>query len=163
MNARRDLLAEYPQLTQIATPDTDASAYIPLHPGAAAFYNGTEESFLDKWGNIIFLVPMILGGLASVGAATWKFLREGEPVTRDKALDALYALGARIRASSNVAELSLDVVSSATLLLARIRRAERIERVQRLVAGDRLALAQKFPGRSAHRGKTAEDHRRRGR
>jgi ATP-dependent Clp protease ATP-binding subunit ClpA len=40
-----------------------------------------------------------------VGAAAWKFLREGEPVTRDKALDALYALGARIRASSNPAEL----------------------------------------------------------
>jgi hypothetical protein len=48
---------------------------------------------------------MILGGLASVFAAAWKFLREGEPVTRDKALDALYALGARIRASSNAAEL----------------------------------------------------------
>lgn len=105
MNARRDLLAEYPLLGQITTPDTDASAYIPLHPGAAAFYNGTQESFLDKWGNIIFLAPMIAGGLASVLAAAWKFLRADSPLTREQALDALYALGGRIRASTGLAEL----------------------------------------------------------
>jgi TRAP-type uncharacterized transport system substrate-binding protein len=105
MNARRDLLAEYPQLTQITTPDTDASAYVPLHPGAAAFYNGTQESFLDKWGNIIFLVPMIAGGLASVLAAAWKFLRAGTPLSHEQALDALYTLGRRIRASHSAAEL----------------------------------------------------------
>jgi TRAP-type uncharacterized transport system substrate-binding protein len=105
MAARRQLLPELPILGQMAAPDTDPSAYLPVHPGAAAFYNGTVESFLDQWGNIIFLVPMILGGLASVFAAAWKFLREGEPVTRDKALDALYALGPRIRVSSSAVEL----------------------------------------------------------
>jgi hypothetical protein len=105
MNARRDLLPEYPLLGQISTPDTDASAYIPLHPGAAAFYNGTQESFLDKWGNIIFLTPMILGGLASVLAAAWKFLRADRLPTREEALDALYALGRRIRVCGNIAEL----------------------------------------------------------
>ncbi len=105
MNARRDLIPEYPLLGQISTPDTDASAYIPLHPGAAAFYNGTQESFLDQWGNIIFLTPMILGGLASAVAAAWKFLQAGGPPSREEALDALYALGRRIRASSGLAEL----------------------------------------------------------
>jgi TRAP-type uncharacterized transport system substrate-binding protein len=105
MNARRDLIAEYPLLGQIATPDTDASAYIPLHPGAAAFYNGTQESFLDEWGNIIFLAPMIAGALISVLAAAWKFLRAGGPLTKEEALDALYALGRRIRVSNSQAEL----------------------------------------------------------
>jgi TRAP-type uncharacterized transport system substrate-binding protein len=105
MNARRDLIPEYPLLGQISTPDTDASAYIPLHPGAAAFYNGTQESFLDKWGNIIFLTPMILGGLASMIAAGWKFLRAGSSPSREEALDALYALGRRIRVSSSATEL----------------------------------------------------------
>ena len=66
-------------------------------PGAAAFYNGTQQSFLDKWGNAIFLTPMILGGIASVLAAAWKFLRDGEPRKEEQALDSLYALGRRIR------------------------------------------------------------------
>ena len=105
MNARRDLIPEYPLLSQISTPDTDASAYIPLHPGAAAFYNGTQESFLDKWGNIIFLTPMILGGLASALAAAWKFLRAEPLPTQEEALDALYALGRRIRICSSLTEL----------------------------------------------------------
>ena len=105
MNARRDLLTELPILAQVTAPDTDASAYLPVHPGAAAFYNGTQASFLDKWGNIIFLAPMIAGALASLLAAAWKFLRAGAPLTREEALDALYALGRRIRISNSEAEL----------------------------------------------------------
>ena len=38
-------------------------------------------------------------------AAAWKFLREGGPPTREEALDALYALGRRIRISSKLSEL----------------------------------------------------------
>ncbi|MEP6836454.1 MAG: TAXI family TRAP transporter solute-binding subunit [Bradyrhizobium sp.] len=105
MNARRDLLAEYPLFGQVTPADTDASAYIPVHPGAAAFYNGTQVSFLDKWGNIIFLAPMIAGALLSVLAAAWKFLQTGAPLSREEALDALYALGRRIRVSGGEAEL----------------------------------------------------------
>ena len=106
MNARRDLLGELPILAQITAPSTDADAYLPVHPGAAAFYNGTQESFLDKWGNIIFLAPMIVGALVSVLAAAWKFLRAGDARDAEQALDALYALGRRIRRQRREAELS---------------------------------------------------------
>jgi TRAP-type uncharacterized transport system substrate-binding protein len=70
--ARRDLIGEQPILAQVSAPDTDPNAYLPVHPGAAAFYNGTTESFLDEWGNAIYLTPMILGGLATVLAAAWE-------------------------------------------------------------------------------------------
>jgi hypothetical protein len=99
------LLTEYPLLTQVKAPDIEASAYLPVHPGAAAFYNGTQESFLDQWGNIIFLTPMMLGAAASVAAAAWKFLRAGGPLSREAALDVLYELGRRIRVSRSAAEL----------------------------------------------------------
>jgi TRAP-type uncharacterized transport system substrate-binding protein len=118
MNARRDLLPEMPILSQIAAPDTDADAYLPVHPGAAAFFNGTQESFLDKWGNIIFLAPMIAGGLASVLAAAWKFMRAGQPLTQEQALDALYALGQRIRLSGSEAELGEIEMEIDRVLLA---------------------------------------------
>lgn len=122
MNARRDLLPEMPILSQIAAPDTDADAYLPVHPGAAAFYNGTQESFLDKWGNIIFLTPMILGALASVLAAAWKFMRAGQPLTQEQALDALYALGQRIRLGSSEAELDEIEQEIDRVLLAQRKR-----------------------------------------
>src|SRR5438477_567248 len=106
MNARRDLLGELPILAQTTSPNTDPDAYLPVHPGAAAYYNGTQQSFLDKWGNAIFLVPMILGALVSVLAGAWKFLRGSEPLTHEQALDSLYALGSRIRTTESGSDLS---------------------------------------------------------
>ena len=106
MNARRDLLGEMPILAQVATPDTDPDAYLLVHPGAAAFYNGTQQTFLDKWGNAIFLAPMILGGLVSVLMAAWKFLRMDDLRNGEKALDALDAVGHRIRTTQTELELS---------------------------------------------------------
>jgi TRAP-type uncharacterized transport system substrate-binding protein len=135
MNARRDLLPELPILSQIAAPDTDADAYLPVHPGAAAFYNGTQESFLDKWGNIIFLAPMIAGALASVLAAAWKFLRAGTPLTREEALDALYALGRRIRTSSSQAELDeIEKEIDRVLQTQRVKQAAGEEQAREVVA-----------------------------
>jgi TRAP-type uncharacterized transport system substrate-binding protein len=106
MRVRRELLAEQPLFAQITAPSTDADAYLPLHPGAAAFYNGTEQSFMDEYGNWIYLTPMALGGAATVLAAAWKFLRIGNPLTSDGPLDSLYALGRRIRKAGTEAELS---------------------------------------------------------
>jgi TRAP-type uncharacterized transport system substrate-binding protein len=106
MSARRDLLSEQPILAQVKAPDTDAGAYLPVHPGAAEFYNGNQQSFLDKWSNVIFLTPMALGALASILAAAWKFLRSGELQTKEAALDSLYTLGRRIRSAETEADLS---------------------------------------------------------
>ncbi len=105
MHVRRELLGEQPIFAQITTPSTDADAYLPLHPGAAAFYNGTQQSFMDEYSNWIYLTPMALGGAATVLAAAWKFLGIGNPVSEGP-LDSLYALGRRIRKAGTEAELS---------------------------------------------------------
>lgn len=102
---RRDLVAEQPQLAGIAAADTDPDAYISVHPGAAAYYNGTEQTFMDKYGDDIYLAPMILGALASIGAAAWRFLGLRLPDHREATLDALTALPRRIRRAADEAEL----------------------------------------------------------
>src|SRR3954451_20097674 len=142
MNARRDLLGELPILSQVTSPNTDPDAYIPVHAGAAAFYNGTQLSFLDKWGNAIFLVPMIFGGLVSVLAAAWKFLRPGELLTHEQALDSLYALGSRIRITESDAELS-DIEREIDRVLQAQRAMER--------AGEESALDVTTLNVAAHR------------
>ena len=47
-SARRDLVGEFPILAQVKAPDTDAGAYLPVHPGAAEFYNGTQQVCVPK-------------------------------------------------------------------------------------------------------------------
>jgi hypothetical protein len=105
MSVRRDLMREQPIFAQITSPSTDQDAYLPLHPGAAAVYNGTQQSFMDEYGNWIYLTPMILGGAATVFAAAWKFLGLGNAAGAGP-LDSLYALGRRIRNAGTEAELS---------------------------------------------------------
>jgi TRAP transporter TAXI family solute receptor len=106
MQVRRELLAEQPIFAQITAPSTDADAWLPLHPGAAAFYNGTQQSWMDEYGNWIYLTPMALGGAATVLAAAWKFLGIAPPGPGDGPLDSLYALARRIRTSGSEAELA---------------------------------------------------------
>src|SRR5262249_1790533 len=106
MSARRDLLREQPILAQVKAPDTDAGAYLSVHPGAAEFYNGNQQSFLDRCSNAIFLSPLGLGALATVLAAAWQFLRSGELQTKEAALDSLYELGRRIRNADKESDLA---------------------------------------------------------
>ena len=90
---------------QITAPSTDQDAYLPLHRGAAAVYNSTTQSFMDEYGNWIYLTPMLLGAIATVLAAGWKFLGIGNPSTSEGPLDSLYAMGRRIRKVLTEAEL----------------------------------------------------------
>jgi TRAP transporter TAXI family solute receptor len=105
MSVRRELMVEQPIFAQITAPSTDPDAFLGLHPGAAAFYNGTTQSFMDEYGNWIYLTPMILGGIATALAGAWKFLGIGQPET-EAPLDALYALSRRIRKAGTEADLS---------------------------------------------------------
>jgi TRAP-type uncharacterized transport system substrate-binding protein len=105
MAARRDLASEQPLIAGIATPTLDADAYIGVHPGAAAFYNGTEQSFMDRWSNEIFLTPMVLGALASIFAAAWRFLGVHAAETAQSTLEQLSALREKIRDLGDEAEL----------------------------------------------------------
>ena len=107
MEVRRDLVGEQPVLAEVAAASVESDAYLPVHPGAAAFYNGTQPSFMDKYDSYIYLGPMLLGGIATVLAAGWKFLGIGQPETVGGTLDSLYALSRRIRNVTTEGELSV--------------------------------------------------------
>ena len=106
MTARRELLVENPLFAQITPPSTDQDAYLPVHPGALAVYNGTQQSFVDEYSNWIYIGPMVLAGIASVLAAAWKFLGIGQPEFRAGPLDTLYGLARQIRSVNSEAEIS---------------------------------------------------------
>jgi TRAP-type uncharacterized transport system substrate-binding protein len=141
LRVRRDLLREQPIFAQITAPSTDQDAYLPLHPGAAAVYNSTTQSFMDEYGNWIYLTPMVLGGVATMLAAAWKFLGIGGPKSEGP-LDSLYALARRIRNVSTEAELS-DIEDE----IDNILKAERAKSA----AGDESAVDDATLNVAAHR------------
>ena len=141
MRVRRDLLREQPIFAQITAPSTDQDAYLPLHPGAAAVYNSTTQSFMDEYGNWIYLTPMLLGGAVTMLAAAWRFLGIGNRATQGP-LDSLYALVRRIRHVDTEAELS-DIEEEIDAIL----KAERAKSA----AGDESAVDAVTLNVAAHR------------
>ena len=111
MNARRDLIGEDPFIAQISEPDTDKTdtdndTYIPVHPGAAAYFSGDEKSFFDKYGDQLFYGSMLLGTLTSLFAAAWKFMTKTEGKPEDRPVIRLHGLMDQVRKSTTDADLT---------------------------------------------------------
>jgi hypothetical protein len=58
-----------PVANHIETPDTDKGEALPTHPGAAAFLDGEEETFFDKYSDLIYIGAMF-GSVLISGVAT---------------------------------------------------------------------------------------------
>ena len=65
---RQTVMSEFPLAAKIETPDTDKDAFIPVHPGAAAFVDGEEKTFLDRYSDFIWWGLMGLSAMGSIGA-----------------------------------------------------------------------------------------------
>ena len=56
---RQQLARELPTASQIEKPDTDKDAALPAHEGAAAYIDGNERTFLEKYTDYIWGVVLI--------------------------------------------------------------------------------------------------------
>jgi hypothetical protein len=91
--ARQTLLKEMPEVSKIETPDTDKDAALPAHRGAAAFIDGTERTFLEKYSDYMWGGILLLSGLGSAGAWFRSYLKKDETshhaMLRDRLLDMI--------------------------------------------------------------------------
>jgi TRAP transporter TAXI family solute receptor len=92
---RQQLMSEFPLAAKIETPDTDKDAVIPVHPGAAAFVDGEEKTFLDRYSDYIWWSLMALSAMGSLGAWFAGYLkkdeRENNTSLRERLLDMIPA------------------------------------------------------------------------
>jgi hypothetical protein len=75
---RQSVMTEFPLAAKIETPDTDKDAAIPVHPGAAAFVDGEEKTFLDRYSDYIWWGLMGLSAVGSAGAWFAGYLKKDE-------------------------------------------------------------------------------------
>jgi TRAP transporter TAXI family solute receptor len=92
---RQSLKNDFPLAAKIETPDTDKDATIPVHPGAAAFVDGEEKTFLDRYSDYIWWSLMALSAMGSAGAWFAGYLKKDErhnnSSQRERLLDMLVA------------------------------------------------------------------------
>ncbi|WP_029583897.1 TAXI family TRAP transporter solute-binding subunit [Bradyrhizobium sp. URHD0069] len=102
---RQQVMTDFPLAAKIETPDTDKDAMIPVHPGAAAFVDGEEKTFLDRYSDFIWWGLMALSAMGSAGAWFAGYLKKDERSNNSSLRDRLLDMLARARSSDSTEEL----------------------------------------------------------
>ena len=102
---RPSLSHEVPLANRIEGPNTSKSQSLPVHPGAAAYYDGEVESFFERYGDWFYLVVMVLGigGSTLAGLASQAAARKRSRTMM--LLDELMGIVRQARAAESLAEL----------------------------------------------------------
>ncbi|WP_293797185.1 TAXI family TRAP transporter solute-binding subunit [uncultured Bosea sp.] len=69
LGLRLTLASELPAVQALETPSTDKDAPLPVHSGAAAYIDGEQESFFDRYGDWFYISAMALSAVGTGGAA----------------------------------------------------------------------------------------------
>ena len=113
---RQTVMSEFPQAAKIETPDTDKDAVIPVHPGAAAYVDGEEKSFSDRYSDYIWWTLMGLSALGSAGAWFASYLKKDERHDNSSLRERLLDMLATARHSDSTGELDALQAEADTIL-----------------------------------------------
>jgi len=103
--AKPALAREIPAASKIEKPDTDKDAALPAHRGAAAYIDGTERTFMDKYSDYFWGAVLLLSVLGSVTAAMRHFIRRDERRLNTVHREKLVAAIAQVRKINSLEEL----------------------------------------------------------
>jgi TRAP transporter TAXI family solute receptor len=103
---RQSLAKELPSAAKIEKPDTDKDAALPAHQGAAAYIDGTERTFLEKYSDYLWGGILVLSGLGSAGAWLRQYLACDEKEKSTLHRDNLLAMISKVRQADSAEQLT---------------------------------------------------------
>ena len=119
--AVRQLIArQVPGAARIQKPETDKDAELPVHRGAAAVIDGTERTFLDKYGDYFWFALLLLSALGSAVAWLRHYLNRNEREENTGQRNGILAMVSRVRTAASSEELlamqrEVDAIIAETL------------------------------------------------
>jgi len=105
ITARPQLARELPNVPKIEKPDTDKDAALPAHDGAAAYFDGNERTFLERYTDYIWGVILVVSGIGSVGAWLKHYWKRDEREQYEQHRDDLLDLIAEARQAESAEAL----------------------------------------------------------
>jgi hypothetical protein len=102
---RQALAKQVPGAAHIKKPDTDKDAALPVHRGAAAFIDGNERTFLERYSDYFWFAILVLSGLGSGGAWLSHFLKRDEREETTQLRKKILAMISRARTAESAEEL----------------------------------------------------------
>ena len=104
--ARQQLARDLPVASQIEKPDTDKDAAVPAHQGAAAYIDGNERTFLDKYSDYLWSSLLVFSGIGSVWAWLQHYWKRDEREQYDEHRDNLLDLIEKARKAETPEQLA---------------------------------------------------------
>ena len=86
-------------------PTPTRTPRLPAHRGAAAYIDGTERTFLEKYSDYLWGAILLLSGLGSAGAWFRSYLKRDEKAENIALRDRVLALSALARDGNSAAQL----------------------------------------------------------
>ena len=102
---RQAVARQVPGAAQITKPDTDKEGELPVHRGAAAVIDGTERTFLDRYGDFFWFALLLLSGIGSAGAWLRQYLNRDERDENISHRHRILAMIPKVRAAESDPEL----------------------------------------------------------
>ena len=96
-----------PSVNLMKAPDNETmtSAALPNHPGAVDYFNREQESFMDRYGDWLWLLLFAGGGISSALAWMSEFFARKRRELVDEVLDRLTCLISEARQAKTLADL----------------------------------------------------------
>jgi TRAP transporter TAXI family solute receptor len=102
---RQALARQVPGAAHIKKPDTDKDAELPVHRGAAAYLDGNERTFLDRYSDYFWGAILLLSGLGSAGAWLRQYLKRDEREEITEFRNKILAMIPNVHTAQSVEEL----------------------------------------------------------
>jgi TRAP transporter TAXI family solute receptor len=102
---RQVLARQVPGAAHIKKPDTDKDAELPVHQGAAAYIDGTERTFIERYSDYFWGAILVLSGLGSGLAWLRHFLRRDEREENTRHRDKVLGMIAKVREAESAEQL----------------------------------------------------------
>jgi hypothetical protein len=103
---RQPLARQTAGAARLQKPDTDKDAELSVHRGAAAFIDGNERTFIDKYSDYFWFVLLGLSGPGSAIAWVRHFLKRDEREETTLHRRQILDLVLKVRAATSVEQLS---------------------------------------------------------
>jgi TRAP transporter TAXI family solute receptor len=118
------LSADFPATARIEAPDTDKGAPVAVHPGAAAYFDGEQKTFFDRYGDFFYYGILALSVIGSALAGIGSFTA-GHRNRKENRLGEPLEIVRRARLANDEAELNALQERADALLVSAVDASQR--------------------------------------
>jgi hypothetical protein len=103
--SRVALAAAVPAARFIQTAKTEKDAAVPIHPGAAAYLDGSEKTFFDRHGDMLLYGSMLLSMLGTGTVAIYRSFTQRRSAAAPNRVARLWTIAAEAGRAGSAQEL----------------------------------------------------------